>query len=100
MTETAKRVVLRYQLSPSTKPQELIMPADAEILSVGIRPGDLRVSLWALCRCGEHAPVARLLWCVGTGPDWEMPADLNIRHVGTAIEQTATSWHVFEEVQS
>ena len=90
------RVVYRYQLVPHTQAHQLMLPCGAEVLSIGIKPGDSVVSLWALVPKEPLDEEPLRFWCVGTG--WTLPGDAKLEHVGTAIEpESATVWHVFRE---
>lgn len=96
--EAPKRVVYRYRISPHREMQQLLLPDNAQVLQVAIKPGDEWISLWALCRAGPVNEVPRRFWCVGTG--WNvLPGAQRMEYVGTAIEtDSATVWHVFEEL--
>lgn len=96
------RCVLRYELQPSLDPVQIPLGYNAQVLSVGIKPGDGCVSMWALVpqlTTGKLPGWLRTFYCVGTGPAWQLPSEnvAKLQHIGTVIEpNSGTVWHVFE----
>lgn len=86
------RAVWKYQLTVG--PQEVRMPAGAEVVHVAEQEGV--VTLWAIVdpRPGEEA--VRRFHVIGTGTAWGAGDD-NLHYLGSCMDSPFV-WHVFEEV--
>lgn len=93
--------ILRFKL---TRDDQTVtaFPAGARVLSVGCKPGEDVISIWALCN-ETYASEPRTFRVVGTGWKTELPESAVF--LGTAFETTpgfepsrpqTFAWHVFE----
>ena len=92
------RMVHKYTLEISSKPQTLDLPVGAEILDIQMQHGQPR--LWALVDPTETEPEERVFRMTGTGWPIDAPIDENMRHVATVqADDGMLVWHFFEEVK-
>lgn len=86
------KFIYKYELE-ITDHQEVMMPAEAELLSVGYH--DDVLCLWAMCY-GGFPPEGRLIEIIGTGNPVHCDMGVDRKFIGTAVGPFVA--HVFEWV--
>lgn len=86
------KTIYKYELEV-TDVQKIVLPKDAEILSVGIQNDE--PVLWVKLDTDARPYVARTIIIVGTGGP--IPDGLNLRFIGTFDYQSTYWFHVFVE---
>lgn len=93
--------ILRFKLTRDDV-TNAALPAGARVLSVGVKPGEDRISIWALCP-ETYASEPRTFRIIGTG--WNVDLPPSAIFLGTAMETRdgfdpahpqTFCWHVFE----
>jgi len=73
--------------------QAIVMPAEADILHVGLDPAGT-LCLWVMVNRDVTVTEARQFAVIGTGNPIQY-GDLNLNHLGSVVQGPAV-WHVFE----
>ncbi len=89
------KTVFKYQLFVSDKPQNLILPKGAEILSVQLQ--GTRPTLWAMVDDREEEKVERRIHTFGTG--WVIETEAELNFLATLQMPRGLVFHFFEEIQ-
>jgi hypothetical protein len=85
-------VIHKYPISLSADGQYILMPADAQVLHVGMQNGV--ICLWAKHEANTYPVAPRAVRTVGTGHQFLFADELS--YVGT-IQDPPFVWHIFVE---